>query len=319
MITIKTTVKGIKIGNLQDEEALTGVTVILCENGATAGVDVRGSAPGTRETDLLDPVNTVDKVHAVVLSGGSAFGLAAATGVMKYLEEREIGFDVGVTKVPIVCQAVLFDLLLGDYKVRPDEVMGYKACENAGEDFEIGNYGAGTGASIGKINSMEFAMKSGLGYSEFVHESGLVVGALVAVNAFGDIIKDGKIIAGALNKDKASFANTSKLMTSSLLQRGFDNTNTTIGAIITNAKLSKAQCKKVSQVAHNGYARAISPIHTTLDGDTIFALATGEIETSIDVVANLASEVMQEAIYSAVKSSKSVLGLKSFNDLSDEK
>ena len=138
MITIKTTVKGIKIGNLQNEQALTGVTVILCENGATAGVDVRGSAPGTRETDLLDPVNTVDKVHAVVLSGGSAFGLAAATGVMKYLEEREIGFDVGVTKVPIVCQAVLFDLLLGDYKVRPDEAMGYKACENAGEDFEIG-------------------------------------------------------------------------------------------------------------------------------------------------------------------------------------
>ena len=162
-------------------------------------------------------------------------------------------------------------------------------------------------------------MKSGLGYSEFVHESGLVVGALVAVNAFGDIIKDGKIIAGALNKDKASFANTSKLMTSSLLQRGFDNTNTTIGAIITNAKLSKTQCKKVAQVAHNGYARAISPIHTTLDGDTIFALATGEIETSIDVVANLASEVMHEAIYSAVKSSKSVLGLKSFNDISDEK
>lgn len=315
MKLVKTSIKGIKIGNEQDTQALTGVTVIICENGGIAGVDVRGSAPGTRETDLLDPVNTVDKIHSIVLSGGSAFGLAASHGVMTYLEERNIGFDVGVTKVPIVCQAVLFDLLVGDYKVRPDEKMGYKACENSKDTFELGNYGAGTGASIGKINGMDYAMKSGLGYSEFIHESGLIVGALVAVNAFGDIIKKNKIIAGALNSDKKSFSNTSKLMTNLLLQRGFDNTNTTIGVIITNAKLSKAQCKKVAQVAHNGYARAISPIHTTLDGDTIFSIATGEIESSIDVIANIGSEVMQEAIYKAIESSESVGGLISFKDL----
>lgn len=312
---VKTSIKGVKIGNEQDTKALTGVTVIICENGATAGVDVRGSAPGTRETDLLDPVNTVDKIHSIVLSGGSAFGLAASHGVMTYLEERGIGFDVGVTKVPIVCQAVLFDLVVGDHKVRPDEQMGYKACENAKDTFELGNYGAGTGASIGKINGMDYAMKSGLGYSEFIHESGLIVGALVAVNAFGDIVKDNKIIAGALNEDKKSFSNTSKLMTNLMLQRGFDNANTTLGVIITNAKLNKAQCKKVAEVAHNGYARAISPIHTTLDGDTIFSLATGEVESSLDVIANLGSEVMQEAIYKAIKSSDSINNLISFKDL----
>ncbi len=312
---VKTSIKGIKIGNEQDYNALTGVTVIICEDGATAGVEVRGSAPGTRETDLLDPVNTVDKVHSIVLSGGSAFGLAASNGVMSYLEERDIGFDVGVTKVPIVCQAVLFDLLIGDYKVRPDEKMGYKACENAKETFELGNYGAGTGASIGKINTMEYAMKSGLGYSEVVHESGLIVGALVAVNAFGDIIKNNKIIAGALNNDKKTFSNTSKLMTKLMLQREFSNTNTTIGVIITNAKLTKAQCKKVAQVAHNGYARAISPVHTTLDGDTIFSLATGEIQSSVDVIANLGSEVMQEAIYKAIESSEPLGNLISYKSL----
>lgn len=312
-------IKGIKVGNMEDRDGLTGVTVLICEKGAVCGVDIRGGAPGTRETDLLNPVNTVDKVHGVVLSGGSAFGLDASSGVMSYLEENNIGFDVGVTKVPIVCQAVLFDLYVGSHLARPDKEMGYNACKVAGTDFQVGNMGAGIGAAIGKIKGMDFAMKSGLGYYEHEDETGLVVGAIVAVNAFGDIIKNGEIIAGALNDDKIGFANSSLLITKLQEERKFSNTNTTIGAIITNGKLNKSQCKKVAQVAHNGYARAISPIHTSLDGDTIFAMATCEIEASVDKISHIASIAMEKAIHNAIYKSSALGNLKSWGCLNSKK
>lgn len=316
---MKLSMKEFKIGSYTDERALTGLTVVLCEEGATAGVDVRGSAPGTRETDLLDPVNTVDKVHAVVLSGGSAFGLAGSTGVMRYLEERGIGFDTGVAKVPIVTQAVIFDLYLGDPKVRPDEHMGYKAARSASEDFEIGNFGAGTGASVGKIRGPQFAMKSGLGYSEFRGADGLVVAALVAVNAMGDVYRDGKIIAGALNDAKDGFADSSIWIRSSADANVPMGTNTTIGVILTNAVLTKAQAKKVAQTAHNGYARAIMPVHTSLDGDTIFAMASGKIQVPVDRVAHLAALEMEKAIHQAVCHAVSAGGLKATQDFINEK
>ncbi len=311
----KLSVKGIKIGNIKNTDAMTGVTVVICEKGASCAVDVRGSAPGTRETDLLDPVNTIDKVHAVVLSGGSAFGLDASCGVMKYLEENGIGFDVGVTKVPIVVQAVLFDLYVGDYEIRPDSNMGYKACEQSAEEFELGNEGAGTGAAIGKLKGMDYAMKSGLGFSEYSDDSGLKVAAIVAVNAFGDVIKDGSIIAGCLSDDKKNFVDTSKAFIGGFETNGFKNTNTTIGIIITNADFDKAKCKKIAQVAHNGFARSISPIHTTMDGDTIFAMATGEIQASVDRVCHIASIEMQKAVYSAVQNAQTYNNLISLSDM----
>lgn len=312
---MKIGVDGIKIGNCQDEKALTGVSVIICEKGAVAGVDVRGGAPGTRETDLLDPVNTVEKIHAAVLSGGSAFGLAASDGVMRFLEEKGVGFDTGFGKVPIVVQAVLFDLGLGDSKVRPDAAMGYEAARSAKADFEIGCRGAGTGASVGKLRGMAFAMKSGLGYSEYRTREGIVVGALVAVNAVGDVCKDGKIMAGALAEDRRSFADSSSLLLSRDEKEIFPGTNTTIGVVVTNADLTKAQAKKVAQTAHNGYARAIRPVHTGMDGDSIFAMATGEKKARPDLVMHLAALQMEKAVQEAVICAESAGGLLSFSDI----
>lgn len=314
-MNLKTDIKDIRIGNAQDEQALTGVTVILCEQGAVCGVDVRGGAPGTRETDLLDPVNTVDKVHAVVLSGGSAFGLATSTGVMRYLEERAIGFDTGVAKVPIVTQAVIFDLYLGNPGIRPTEAMGYQAAISASDEFAIGNAGGGMGATVGKCRGPAFAMKSGLGYHEHKGADGLIVGALVVVNAMGDIYRQGEIIAGALTQDKTAFLNTSKFLLSGETTGSLPGTNTTIGAVITNAKLTKAQAKKIAQTAHNGYARAIIPVHTSMDGDTIFALGTGEVEAPIDRVAHLGAVVMEKAIHTAVMESEALGGLSSHRDI----
>lgn len=315
----KLSVDGVKIANMNNTEAMTGVTVIVCENGASCAVDVRGSAPGTRETDLLDPVNTVDKVHAVVLSGGSAFGLDASCGVMNYLEENSFGFDVGVTKVPIVVQAVLFDLYVGDPFIRPDFKMGYEACRNLSSEFRLGNEGAGTGAAIGKLKGMGYAMKSGLGFSEYSDDSGLKVAALVAVNAFGDVIKGETIVAGCLSDDKTGFEDTSKTFIRGFETNGFSNTNTTIGVIITNADFDKAKCKKISQVAHNGLAKSISPIHTTMDGDTIFTLATGKVQSSVDRVCHIASDQMQKAVYSAVENAQTYKDLISFSDLQKTK
>ena len=314
-----TDVPGIEVGQAQDEEALTGCTVILCRKGAVAGVDVRGGAPGTRETDLLNPVNQVEKVHAILLAGGSAYGLDAASGVMRYLEEQGIGFDVGVAKVPIVPAAILFDLAIGKPDVRPDAEMGYCAASVASSDVpQEGNVGAGTGATVGKILGSKTAMKAGLGTAS-MKVGGLIVGAIVAVNAFGDVIdaQSGQIVAGArstkfsplgLGQD-GYFGNTLELMKTFVGQTamGFvTKSNTVIGVVATNAKLTQAETTKVAQMAQDGLARAIRPAHTMLDGDTIFTLATGDKKVDPSTVGAFAAEVMAQAILRGVVNAASV-------------
>lgn len=309
-------VKGIKVGQVEDKEGLTGCTVIICEDGGVCGVDVRGSAPGTRETDLLDPINMVQKVHAIVLSGGSAFGLESTCGVSRYLEEKGIGFDVGVAKVPIVTGAVLFDLGIGDPKCRPNMEMGYKACQIANNiELKQGNYGAGCGATVGKIRGSEFCTKGGIGSYSIKLDNGLVVSAIIAVNAFGDVYENGQVIAGVLNDDKNDFLNTYDLMKKGVNTGGFNIDNTTIGAVVTNAKLSKAECKKISQMAHNGFAKSIFPIHTPHDGDTIFTLATGEVETDITLLGSIASEVVEKSVISAIKNASKTNNILSYNEI----
>jgi L-aminopeptidase/D-esterase-like protein len=318
-----TDVRGIEVGHAQDEEALTGCTVILCRKGAVAGVDVRGGAPGTRETDLLNPINLVEKVHAIVLAGGSAFGLDAASGVMRYLEENKIGFNTGVAKVPIVPSAILYDLNLGRADVRPDSAMGYSAASAAVADvFAEGNVGAGTGASVGKIFGTTLAMKSGLGTASMDIGGGVIVGAIVAVNAWGDVIDPttGEIVAG-LRSGKVGplkvgkgiqFADTLAVMKTPMGRGvlGFaSHGNTVIGVVATNAKLTKAQATKVAQMAQDGVARTIRPAHTMLDGDVIFALSAGNKKADVSIIGAFAAEVMAQAILRAVKMAKSAGGL----------
>ena len=312
-------INGIKLGHAQNIKGLTGCSVILCEKGATGGVDVRGGAPGTRETDLLDPSEMIEKIHAVVLSGGSAFGLDASSGVMKYLEEKNIGFDVQVAKVPIVCSAVLFDLAFGNPKIRPDKSMGYEACVNSEtyNDDINGNIGAGYGATIGKILGPHTAMKGGLG-TYAVEVGNLKVGAIVAVNCLGDIIdpKTSNIIAGALDKNTNKFLNSENILINNLKnpKTPFKG-NTTIGLVVTNANLSKANAKKVASMAHNGYARTMRPAHTMFDGDTIFTMATNEVDIDVTTVGMIASNVMEKAILRAIKEADSLNGIKAYKDL----
>ncbi|MCI0549374.1 MAG: P1 family peptidase [Anaerolineae bacterium] len=322
-----TDVRGIEVGHAQDDQALTGCTVILCRKGAVAGVDVRGGAPGTRETDLLNPINLVQKVHAIVLAGGSAFGLDAATGVMRYLAEKKIGFNTGVAKVPIVPSAILYDLNLGRADVRPDSAMGYRAAALASSDAPAeGNVGAGTGASIGKMFGLKLGMKSGLGTASVDIGSGIVVGAIVAVNAFGDVIdpQSGKIIAGLRSGKvgplrvgkKDHYADTLTAMKNPV-GRGIlglaTRTNTVIGVVATNAKLTKAQATKVAQMAQDGIARTIKPAHTMLDGDVIFALSTGSRKADVSTVGAYAAEAMAEAVLRGVRMAKSAGGLQGLN------
>jgi L-aminopeptidase/D-esterase-like protein len=316
-----TRIEGIQVGHAEDLRAATGCTVIIAEEGAVAGVDVRGGAPGTRETDLLNPVNLIEKVHAVFLAGGSAFGLDAGSGVMRWLEEKGIGFDVRVARVPIVCGAVLFDLVVGDPRVRPDGVMGYQACRNASAGIcGQGSVGAGAGASVGKILGMERAMKSGLGcYAVQVGE--LKVGALVAVNCLGDVIDPltGERVAGALGEDGRTIIDTEEIMIGAYA--GMKNqfvSNTTIGVVATNASLSKSQAAKIASMAHNGYARTLRPAHTMFDGDTIFSMATGTTGADSNVVGLLAARVMERAVIAAVKNATSLCGLTSYSDLRRE-
>ncbi len=317
-----TDVPGIRVGHATDLEALTGCTVVLCEDGAVGGVDQRGGAPGTRETDALYPMHLVQRAHAIVLSGGSAFGLEAATGVVRYLEERGVGFDTRAAKVPIVPAAVLFDLSLGDPKVRPDAAMGYAACQAASDGPVVeGNVGAGTGATVGKIMGMGQAMKSGLGTASIHLGGGLLVGAIVAVNAFGDVIdpNTGKILAGARALvGGETFADTlavMKTMVGKAALRFAGRGNTVIGVVATNARLSKEETNVVARMADDGLARAIRPAHTMLDGDTIFALATGKKKTDVNTVGAYAAEVMVTAIERAVKAAEGVGGLPAWRDV----
>ncbi|HSG41834.1 MAG TPA: P1 family peptidase, partial [Anaerolineales bacterium] len=293
-----TDVRGIEVGHAQNNEALTGCTVILCRKGAVAGVDVRGGAPGTRETDLLNPLNLVEKVHAISLAGGSAFGLDAASGVMQYLEENKIGFNTGIAKVPIVPSAILYDLNIGQANIRPNSIMGYQAAASASSHKPAeGNVGAGTGASVGKMFGAKLSMKSGEGTASMDIGGGVVVGALVVVNAWGDVVdpQSNEIIAGLRSGKvgpvrvggKDHFADTLAMMKKPAgrsLMRLTTRTNTVIGVVATNAKLTKAQATKVAQMAHDGLARTIRPAHTMLDGDTIFALSTGNRKADVTSV-----------------------------------
>ncbi|MFI5257676.1 MAG: P1 family peptidase [Gemmatimonadales bacterium] len=318
-----TAVDGLEVGHFTLSSRPTGCTVILAERGAVAGVDVRGAAPGTRETDLLNPVNLVQKVNAIVLSGGSAFGLDAASGVMKYLEERHIGYDVGVTHVPIVPAAILFDLNVGDPKIHPDASCGYKAAAAATTGtIAEGDVGAGAGATVGKLYGAARAMKGGLGTASITLPNGLTVAAIVAVNAVGDVIDPatGKVVAGVRTPDGKSLADP-RMLVRDLASRtqgvGRAGENTTIGVVATNAALTKVQATKVAQMAHDGIARAIYPSHTMSDGDAIFALATGTRTEAADVslVGALAADMMSEAILRAVRASKGLPGYPAVRDL----
>ena len=318
-----TDVRGIEVGHAQDDSALTGCTVILSRKGAVAGVDVRGGAPGTRETDLLNPINLVDKIHAVMLAGGSAFGLDAASGVMRYLEERKIGFNTGVAKVPIVPAAILFDLNVGRADVRPDLEMGYRACLAASSKVVAeGNVGAGAGASVGKLMGAKQAMKSGLGSASISIGSGLVVGALAVVNTFGDVVdpNTGEIVAG-LRSAKVGplqigapgyFADTLQMMRTFLGRTVLSfatRTNTLLGVVAVNASLTKPEMTKVAQMAQDGVARSTRPAHTMLDGDTVFALATGGKKVDASTVGAFAAEALAQAIVRAVRAAFSAGGL----------
>lgn len=363
-----TDIKGFKLGNAENIDAATGCTVIVAEKGATAGVDVRGGGPATRETDLLRSENTIDKIHAVVISGGSAYGLEAGSGVMRELENMKIGHRVSNCIVPIVCQASLFDLNVGQSDVRPDRTMGVKAVHNAfcGGEFHHGNYGAGTGASVGKFYGMNRAMKTGLG--TFACSDGEIeVGAITAVNAFADVYDgrnhviagllsaDGKRIDGTIRPLKNCVAAESSYNMKNKMEPFFNKRreeeeleepetteevrvepapaetvepeetsavnkepedmgygitfNTTISCLITNAKLTKAQCNKLASILHDGYARAIKPVHSTMDGDTIFVMTTGEKDVNFDAFAALATDIVQYSVIDGAISAESAYGL----------
>jgi L-aminopeptidase/D-esterase-like protein len=317
-----TDVPGVEVGHAQDAGALTGCTVVLCRKGAVAGVDVRDGAPGTRETDLLNPADLVQRVHAVVLSGGSAFGLDAASGVMRFLAERRIGFNAGAARIPIVPAAVIFDLNLGSKHVRPDAGMGYDACLAASSArVREGNVGAGTGASIGKLFGNALGMKSGLGTAS-MRIGAMVIGAIMVVNSFGDVLDPatGGIIAGLRSGrlgplrvgGRGYLADTlaaMKTVPGRAVLRLAHHTNTAIGVVATNVRLDKAQAMKVAQMAHDGLARAVRPVHTMLDGDTIFALSTGRLRADVTVVGAFAAEVVTHAVLRAVRSAASAGGL----------
>jgi L-aminopeptidase/D-esterase-like protein len=316
-----TAVDGLKVGHYTLTERPTGCKVIIAEKGATAGVDVRGSAPGTRETDLLSPTATVDRVHAIVLSGGSAFGLDAATGVVKYLEQHNVGLAFGGAVIPIVPAAILFDLGVGDQKIRPNADCGFAAA-SAATDGPVaeGNVGAGAGATVGKMAGRERAMKGGIGTAAISLPDGLVVAALVAVNARGDVVdpRTGQVVAGMRTDDGKQLADVRTLLRRGVLKLPGPEPlqHTTIGVVATNATLTKAQATKVAQMAHDGLARAIVPAHTSGDGDAIFALATGTRGTAdLDTIGALAADAMADAILRAVRAATSIPGYPAARDL----
>ena len=316
-----TDVGGIRVGHYTESRRPTGCTVVLFDEPAVAGVDVRGSAPGTRETDLLNPINLVQTVNAIVLSGGSAFGLDTASGVMRYLEERNVGFHLGASTVPIVPAAILFDLNLGDPKIHPNAAAGYAACDSAARsEIPTGCVGAGTGATVGKLFGMHLAMKSGIGTASWtVEQTGLIVGVVVAVNAVGDVRhhETGELLAGARDPRGPGLANSMRQLMLGNLGKGHAGTNTTIGVVATNAALSKVEATKVAQMAHDGLARTINPVHTLFDGDTIFAVSTARSRGPHDVslVGAIAAEVMARAANDAVIKASSLPDLPAHKDV----
>jgi L-aminopeptidase/D-esterase-like protein len=315
-----TAVPGLKVGHHTLDRRPTGCTVVLTEGGAVGGVDVRGGAPGTRETELLNPVNTVSEVHGIALSGGSAFGLAAADGVMKFLEEKGIGFRTSGGAVPIVPSAILFDLGVGDASIRPGADCGYAAARAAGAGpVDEGNVGAGAGATVGKLLGSKRAMKGGLGSASIQLPGGLVVAALVAVNAVGNVTDPatGRFIAGARTDDGGSIADLRAWLHKGPAAGARPLENTTLGVVATNARLTKAQATRIAQMAHDGYARAIYPSHLTSDGDTIFALATGAHAASADVnvIGSAAADATADAIVRAVRAARGVPGYPAARDL----
>jgi len=309
----------LRIGQTENREAGTGCTVFVFDEGMHAGLDIRGGGPASRETPLLSPLTAAQRIHSIVLAGGSAYGLSAASGVMKYLSEHDIGFDVGVTKVPLVVQSDLFDLTVGDAFTYPDEEMGYEATRLAFEspNYRDGNFGAGCGATVGKLCGMERCMKTGIG-SFAVQLGDLKIGAVVAVNALGDIFdwKNGQQIAGMLTEDGKSFASSPDEMRKSIevVSNRFVE-NTTLGVIITNARFHKGSLCKIAGMGHDGYARSIRPVHTSLDGDSIYAVSVGDVAADREVVGLLAAEVISEAIIRAVSSADSAYGFPAAKDL----
>ncbi len=320
-----TALAGLKVGHWTDTAAATGCTVVLCPEGAVASADVRGGAPGTRETDLLRPGNLVDRVHAILLAGGSAYGLAAASGVMRWLEERRFGFDTTAGVVPIVPAAVLFDLNLGRSDVRPDAEAGYSACEAAVDGaIDEGSVGAGTGATVAKALGPERALKGGIGTAAERTSGGVTVGALVAVNSFGEVIEpnSGKVLAGPRGDSPGSLADTLEVLRARPPLSPFAQTaNSTIGVVATDAALSKEEAYRLAVIAQTGLARAIRPVHTPVDGDTIFALATGANPEPTDVLqlGALAARAVERAIARAVLAATGLAGVPSASEWSARK
>ena len=314
-----TDITAVTIGQAENREAGTGCTVFVCRDGMRAGLDVRGGGPASRESQLLNPLMAAQTIHAIVLAGGSAFGLGTADGVMKLLEKRGIGFDVGVTKVPLVAQADLFDLTVGDPFTRPDAAMGYEAARLAldAPNYRDGNYGAGCGATVGKIEGMPTCMKTGIG-SYAVQLGPLQIGAVVALNALGDVFdwKTGKQIAGLLTKDRSAFRRTTEVMQQSIaaIENRFVG-NTTLAVVMTNAAFEKPALCKIAGMGHDGYARSINPVHTSFDGDSIYAVSVGDIPADQELVGSLAAEVISEAITRAVRSAESAYGFPAAADL----
>ena len=307
-------VPGIKVGHAQLSRELTGCTVILTgANGATAGVDIRGGAPGSRESALLAPEKAVDKIHGLLLTGGSAFGLDAAAGVMEYLKEKKIGFKTGIMPVPIVPASVIFDLIIGE-PAWPDASLAYSACQSASSsEMKRGNVGAGIGATIGKIKGPNFIMKSGVGTAYYKFTNGVSLGALVVLNAFGDVRcqHTGQIIAGAYDRDNNKFLNTMATLEKSKTNKEFDIENTTLVVLATDAGLDKTKAKKIAELGQNGLARSLSPVHTMLDGDTVYAVSTGDKEIDLSLLGNKATEIISEAILDSIHSAEMIAGVPS--------
>ena len=314
-----TDIQGIRIGQTENAEAATGCTVLIAENGMRAGLDVRGGGPASRESQLLNPLMAAQTIHAIVLSGGSAYGLGTANGVMQYLEEHGYGYDTGFALVPLVAQADIYDLSVGSPSVRPDPAMGYEAARRAFEEpnYRDGNYGAGCGATVGKIGGMETCMKTGIG-SYAVRIGELEIGAVVVLNALGDVFdwKTGKQIAGLRTEDGTALRSTEEYMKQSIA--AVDNKftgNTTLAVVITNAKFDKSQLCKIAGMGHDGYARSIRPVHTSADGDSIYAVSVGEVEADQDLVGILAAEVISEALKRAVENAESAYGYPAAADM----